>query len=91
MTYERLAKAALKLSTEARAKLARELLGSLEPLSDAEIDRLWLDEAERRDSELDAGKCGIPIQQVLKSARASHRSRVRPAALGASDERDQAR
>ena len=71
MNYEELALEALKLSTAARAKLARKLLGSLEPLSEVEIDRLWLDEAERRDRELDTAHGEVPIEQVLERARAS--------------------
>lgn len=69
--YKQVAGEALRLSSQARAKLARELLGSLEPSAEAEIDRLWLDEAERRDREMDAGQAGIPIGQVLEKARAS--------------------
>ena len=70
-TYAQLAEEALKLPARAKAELARQLLASLEPLPEAEIDRLWLDEAERRDRELDAGDSGIPIEQVLERARAS--------------------
>ena len=71
LSYEQLAEEAMKLPSAAKAKLARQLLASLEPLSEAEIDRLWLDEAERRDRELDAGHPGVPIDRVLERARAS--------------------
>jgi len=49
---------ALELSREDRAKLARELLVSLdEPLEDApEAEAAWLAEIERRIAEVDAGK-----------------------------------
>ncbi|MBI4616041.1 MAG: addiction module protein [Planctomycetes bacterium] len=69
-TYREVAEEAFKLSPKARAKLARELLRSLEPTGEAEIDRLWLEEAKRRDRELDAGQAALPIDQVLARARA---------------------
>jgi putative addiction module component (TIGR02574 family) len=49
---------ALELSREDRAKLARDLLASLdEPLDDPpEAAAAWLAEIERRIAELDAGK-----------------------------------
>ena len=71
LTYEQLVEEALKLPSRAKANLARQLLASLEPLPEAEIDRLWLDEAERRDRELDAGDSSILIERVLEKARAS--------------------
>ena len=72
-SYGDVVEEALKLSPKARARLARQLLESLDPIAEAEIDRLWLDEAERRDRELDAGKGGIPIERVLARARAAVR------------------
>jgi broad specificity phosphatase PhoE len=65
---------ALKLDPQARARLAKRLLESLEALSDAENERLWADEAERRDAEWDAaGKPGRPAADVLRDARAKLR------------------
>jgi hypothetical protein len=55
-SYREVAEAALQLSARARAKLARDLLRSLEPAAEAASDRSWLEEAERRDRELDAGE-----------------------------------
>jgi len=48
---EQLKEEALRLSPEARAYLARELLASLDDLSEAERESLWLDEAMRRRAE----------------------------------------
>lgn len=45
----------LRLDSQARAYLARELLASLDTQSEAEVEKLWLDEAIRRDEELDSG------------------------------------
>ena len=54
-TISEIEAAALNLDTDARAALAEKLLLSLEDLSQEEIDRLWVEEALRRDAELDAG------------------------------------
>ncbi len=70
MGLDELKKEAMKLSPEARAKLARALLASLEDLSAAEIERLWVDEALRRDDEINAGQVSLrPRDEVLKDAR----------------------
>ena len=55
MSVDDLKVEALKLGPESRALLARELLASLDNLSVAEVESLWIDEAKRRDEELDAG------------------------------------
>ncbi|MBI3268145.1 MAG: addiction module protein [Planctomycetes bacterium] len=62
---------ALKLRPKARAKLARELLVSLDGLSSSDLERLWIEEALRRDEELDSGKARLrPAADVLKRAQA---------------------
>ena len=43
------------MDAPARAKLAEMLLRSLEDVSQEEIDRLWVEEALRRDAEFDSG------------------------------------
>ena len=55
MSVEELKIEALKLGPESRALLARELLASLDNLSVAEVESLWIDEAIRRDNDLEAG------------------------------------
>jgi hypothetical protein len=64
----------LKLEPRARARLARKLLESLEALSDEENERLWVEEAERRDGAWDS----VPgsaraAPDVLRDARAKLR------------------
>lgn len=54
--FEELAAEALKLDLDDRAALAEKLLLSLDLVSDTENDRLWFDEAERRQAELRSGK-----------------------------------
>jgi len=70
MSVEELKEEALRLSPEARAYLARELLASLDAMSEAEVDRLWIDEAIRRDGDLDSGAArAYPADEVLARAR----------------------
>ena len=67
---EELKAEALRLAPEARAKLAHALLESLEDLSEAEIEALWIEEAIRRDKEFDNRE--VPMRRaedVLKEAR----------------------
>ena len=62
---------ALKLDPKARARLAEKLLRSLEQQSEEENERLWVEEALRRDAEWDArGHEGKPAADALRVARA---------------------
>ncbi len=71
MSVEELKKEALRLTPEARANLARELLASLDAMNEAEIEKLWVDEAIRRNEELDSGSAhAYPADEVLARARA---------------------
>lgn len=71
MTIDDLKKEALRLAPEGRASLARELLSSLDSLSEVEIEKLWMEEAARRDEELSSGTAGAsPADEVLDRARA---------------------
>lgn len=68
---------ALRLPPEDRARLAVDLLASLEGSveSPEEIEKLWLAEAERRFRELKDGVVqGIPAQEVFAQLRAKLRS-----------------
>ena len=62
---------ALKLHVADRAQLAEALLASLDALSEDEVRRLWIDEARRRDAELDSDPSrGRPAEAVFREARA---------------------
>ncbi|UQA62915.1 addiction module protein [Polyangium aurulentum] len=62
---------ALKLEPADRARLAEKLLESLEALSEEENQAVWLDEAARRDADLDADPSkGRPAEDVLRDVRA---------------------
>jgi hypothetical protein len=70
MTVDEIKREALRLDPETRAELAHALLNSLDSLSDAEIERLWIEEAARRDAELDTGTASSsPALDVLARAR----------------------
>jgi len=61
----------LKLDPGNRARLAEKLLASLETLSEEENELVWMEEAARRDANLDADPSqGRPAEHVLRDARA---------------------
>jgi putative addiction module component (TIGR02574 family) len=71
MDVDALEREILKLPIEARARLARELLNSLEDLSAEELERLWLDEADRRAAEIDSGEAAlVSSEEVDRKAQA---------------------
>ncbi len=70
MSLEELESEAMKLDPKARARLAERLLESLDTLSDAENERIWAGEADRRDRDLDSDKDGGRRgDEVLRDAR----------------------
>lgn len=72
MTIDELKREALQLDAATRAELARDLLVSLDDLSEAEVERLWLEEAVRRDEEMASGKVRpIPMDEVFLELRAT--------------------
>lgn len=71
MTMSEVEAAALEMDAHARAELAQKLLRSLEDVSEEEIDRLWAEEALRRDEELDSGKATArDAEDVFRDLRA---------------------
>lgn len=66
MNARMIEKEALGLPVEKRAKLAERLLESLDHLSEAEIEKLWLREAARRDAEIDEGKARLVTSEELE-------------------------
>jgi putative addiction module component (TIGR02574 family) len=70
MTIDELKREAMRLYATERARLARELLVSLDDLTEAEVERLWLEEAERRRLDFEAGKTTlIPADEVFAQLR----------------------
>ncbi len=61
-----LEKQAQDLAPKDRARLALKLIASLDPGTDEDADELWLDEAERRLSDYDAGTTEArPADEVI--------------------------
>ena len=70
MNLKQIENEALNLSEEERAELAQKLLLSLEMLSEEELEKDWLIEAQRRARELDEGKVApIPSEEVRRKAQ----------------------
>ena len=58
------------LSQKERARLALKLIESLDPGTDEDAEELWLDEAERRLAEYDAGKTkSRPVNDVVSEIK----------------------
>jgi hypothetical protein len=71
MTVDEVMREALRLEATERAAVAHELLNSLETLSEAEIEQLWIEEALRRSAEIDEGTVEtIPADEAIARARA---------------------
>jgi putative addiction module component (TIGR02574 family) len=66
MNARMIEKEALDLPVDKRAKLAERLLESLDELTEAEIEKLWLREAARRDAEIDEGKARVVTSEELE-------------------------
>jgi len=70
MTVKNIEKKMLELNVKSRAKLANKLLSSLEDLSETEIEKLWVEEALRRNEEISKGKVKLrPAEEVFNAAR----------------------
>lgn len=70
---DKLLEEALLLPADERASLVEKLLQSLNLPTEAEVDRLWVEEAERRVSQIEAGEVEvIPSEQVFAKIRAKY-------------------
>ena len=71
MTFEDLEAAALRLDPKGRARLVGRLLDSLDSLSSEENDRIWAEEAQRRENALESGELSSrSADDVFRDARA---------------------
>jgi putative addiction module component (TIGR02574 family) len=70
MSTDSIIAAALALEPETKVKLAEQLLESLDPPDQVEIDAAWAQEAERR---IEALECGeertVPADHALRQSR----------------------
>jgi putative addiction module component (TIGR02574 family) len=70
LTVEQIAEAALSLPNDARARLADQLVESLDPAQDSHIHQLWATEALRRRDEVRSGRVKtIPGKDALAKVR----------------------
>ncbi len=68
MTADQIELEALKLPAPERARLAERLISSLD--EESEVEKEWLVEVRRRDTELDSGEVeGIPLEDALSTVR----------------------
>ena len=65
MNANALEREALGLPSNERAKLALDLIESLETLSDQEVDKLWLTESQRRAVQIDAGEVTLIPADII--------------------------
>ncbi len=72
MATGELTKKVLGLPTDERVILAQRVWDSVEHFINPEIEKAWLDEAEKRWYEIEQGRVQcIPSEEVMKKARAS--------------------
>jgi len=69
MTAKDLRKEALGLSRVERARLARELLESLDDSTDADAEQAWLEEVEHRSAGAGARKCSWAAGEASRTPR----------------------
>jgi putative addiction module component (TIGR02574 family) len=73
-TYEEIMSAAMALSPNERVMLAEHLIESLNAEDQERIDRLWAEEAERRDREIEDGIVkAIPGEEVMNRLRSRYK------------------
>jgi putative addiction module component (TIGR02574 family) len=73
-TYKEIMSAAMTLSPVEREMLAEDLIASLDGEDQETIDRLWLEEAERRDKEIEDGLVrAIPGEEVMRRLRSRYK------------------
>ena len=72
MSIDELRREALGLDLSSRARLARDLLSSLDDLSESEIEQLWLEESVCRHDEVVTGAVEtVAMDEALAKARAA--------------------
>ena len=68
MSTEQIERELLKLPASERARLAERLMASLD--EEAEVDLAWIEEARRRDEELESGAVeALPLEDSLRDLR----------------------
>ena len=66
MNIQAIEQEVLHLPIEDRARLAEKLLSSLDALSEQEMEKLWLAEAQRRAAEIDNGSVQLMSSEEVE-------------------------
>ena len=70
MTLATIESKALKLTLKERGQLAAKLIASLDEADPQEVNRMWMDEAQRRYQNLVSGRAKLfPARDVMARAR----------------------
>jgi putative addiction module component (TIGR02574 family) len=73
-SYKEIMGAAMTLSPDEREMLAEDLIASLDAEDQETIDRLWAEEAERRNKEIEDGIVrAIPGEEVMRRLRSRYK------------------
>jgi putative addiction module component (TIGR02574 family) len=73
-SYKEIMNAAMTLSPDEREMLAEDLIASLDAEDQETIDRLWAEEAERRNKEIEDGVVrAIPGEEVMRRLRSRYK------------------
>ena len=68
--FNKIESSALKLSIKQRARLATKLISSLDKSSEKQVEKLWLEEIDRRNQRLEMGEAELVDEDdVMKKAR----------------------
>jgi putative addiction module component (TIGR02574 family) len=82
-SYEEIRDEALRLSDEERGRLSEDLLDSLRSDEERAIEREWIEVAERRLAEVEAGIVRpIPVEESVARARAALKNARRDSRRG---------
>ena len=82
-TVEQLEKEAMELPRQEQLHLAEALMANVHSHPDAELEKIWLDEVERRWEAIKSGRTRtLPAGQVLKEIRAELNEKRRNRASG---------
>ncbi len=75
MSEKEILEAAMKLLPEERARIAHELLESLDGAFDKDVEKAWLEELKRRSQEIDAGTADLEDWGDVRARMIERRAR----------------
>jgi putative addiction module component (TIGR02574 family) len=75
MSEKEILEAAMKLPPEERARIAHELLESLDGAFDKDVEKAWLEELKRRSQEIDAGTADLEDWGDVRARMIERRAR----------------